>query len=70
MERILDEHPELEHDDILASLAFAADRERRVTSLAGYEAFAGSEYFTQNRAEIGNELPRIRSSSTAWFGTP
>nr|VFJ90390.1 MAG: Uncharacterized conserved protein, DUF433 family [Candidatus Kentron sp. H]VFJ91594.1 MAG: Uncharacterized conserved protein, DUF433 family [Candidatus Kentron sp. H]VFJ98184.1 MAG: Uncharacterized conserved protein, DUF433 family [Candidatus Kentron sp. H] len=33
IEQILDEYPELEREDILASLAFAADRERRVTSL-------------------------------------
>jgi len=34
MERILDEYPEIEREDILACLAFAADRERRITSLA------------------------------------
>nr|VFJ57560.1 MAG: Uncharacterized conserved protein, DUF433 family [Candidatus Kentron sp. FW]VFJ62866.1 MAG: Uncharacterized conserved protein, DUF433 family [Candidatus Kentron sp. FW] len=33
IDRILEEYPELEHDDILACLAFAADRERRVTTL-------------------------------------
>nr|VFJ65935.1 MAG: Uncharacterized conserved protein, DUF433 family [Candidatus Kentron sp. DK] len=32
-DRILEEYPELEHDDILACFAFAADRERRVTTL-------------------------------------
>nr|VFK43933.1 MAG: Uncharacterized conserved protein, DUF433 family [Candidatus Kentron sp. TC] len=33
IDRILEEYSELEHDDILACLAFAADRERRVTTL-------------------------------------
>nr|VFJ62887.1 MAG: Uncharacterized conserved protein, DUF433 family [Candidatus Kentron sp. DK] len=32
-DRLLEEYPELEHDDILACLAFAADRERRITTL-------------------------------------
>lgn len=33
IEQILDEYPELEHEDILACLAFAADREHRVSNL-------------------------------------
>lgn len=33
MEEILDDFPELERDDILAALSFAADRERRVETL-------------------------------------
>nr|VFJ53129.1 MAG: Uncharacterized conserved protein, DUF433 family [Candidatus Kentron sp. FM]VFJ60574.1 MAG: Uncharacterized conserved protein, DUF433 family [Candidatus Kentron sp. FM]VFK12993.1 MAG: Uncharacterized conserved protein, DUF433 family [Candidatus Kentron sp. FM] len=33
IEQILDEYPELEREDILACLAFAADREHRVTTL-------------------------------------
>ncbi len=32
-EEILDDFPELERDDILAALGFAADRERRIESL-------------------------------------
>jgi uncharacterized protein (DUF433 family) len=32
-EEILDDFPELERDDILAALSFAADRERRLESL-------------------------------------
>lgn len=30
MKEVLDDFPDLTHDDILACLAFAADRERRV----------------------------------------
>lgn len=33
MEQVLEEYPELEREDILACLAFAADREHRVTNL-------------------------------------
>ncbi len=33
MEEILDDFPELDRDDILAALGFAADRERRIESL-------------------------------------
>ncbi|MBK1643555.1 hypothetical protein CKO25_02545 [Thiocapsa imhoffii] len=33
IEQILDEYPELEHEDILACLAFPADREHRVSNL-------------------------------------
>ena len=33
MEEILDDYPELEREDILACLAFAADREHRISSL-------------------------------------
>lgn len=32
-EQILEDYPELEHEDILACLAFAADRERRVAHI-------------------------------------
>ncbi len=32
-EQILEDYPELEHEDILACLAFAADRERRVAQI-------------------------------------
>ena len=34
---ILDDFPDLTHDDILACLAFAADRERRLALLPQYE---------------------------------
>ena len=34
---ILDDFPDLTHDDILACLAFAADRERRLATLPQYE---------------------------------
>nr|VFK13845.1 MAG: Uncharacterized conserved protein, DUF433 family [Candidatus Kentron sp. LPFa]VFK29605.1 MAG: Uncharacterized conserved protein, DUF433 family [Candidatus Kentron sp. LPFa] len=34
VKRILDEYPELEYEDILACLAFAADSDRRVSTLA------------------------------------
>lgn len=33
IEEILEDFPELERDDILASLSFAADRERHIESL-------------------------------------
>jgi uncharacterized protein (DUF433 family) len=33
IEEILDDFPELEREDILAALRFAADRERRIESL-------------------------------------
>jgi uncharacterized protein (DUF433 family) len=33
LEELLDDFPELERDDILAALSFAADRERRLESL-------------------------------------
>jgi len=33
VEEILDDFPELERDDILACLSFAADRERHIESL-------------------------------------
>lgn len=37
---ILDDFPDLTREDILACLAFAADRERRLASLPDYEAAA------------------------------
>ncbi|NOT46339.1 MAG: DUF433 domain-containing protein [Acidobacteria bacterium] len=37
---ILDDFPDLTHEDIMACLAFAADRERRLASLPNYEAAA------------------------------
>lgn len=37
---VLDDFPDLTHEDILACLAFAADRERRLASLPDYEAAA------------------------------
>lgn len=37
IEDILSDFPELERDDIIASLAFAADRERRLVDLASYQ---------------------------------
>ncbi len=37
---VLDDFPELTHEDILACFAFAADRERRLASLPDYEAAA------------------------------
>lgn len=36
-QEILDDFPDLTHDDILACLAFAADRERRLATLPQYE---------------------------------
>lgn len=35
---ILDDFPDLTHEDIMACLAFAADRERHLTVLPQYEA--------------------------------
>ncbi len=37
---VLDDFPDLTHEDILACFAFAADRERRLASLPDYEAAA------------------------------
>jgi uncharacterized protein (DUF433 family) len=37
MEEILEDFPELEREDIFAALRFAADRERRLESLATFE---------------------------------
>lgn len=34
---ILDDFPDITHDDILACLAYAADRERRLALLPQYE---------------------------------
>ena len=36
-QEILDDFPDLTHEDILACLAFAADRERRLATLPQYE---------------------------------
>ncbi len=36
-QEILDDFPDLTHDDILACLAFVADRERRLATLPQYE---------------------------------
>ena len=36
-EEILDDFPDITHDDILACLAYAADRERRLALLPQYE---------------------------------
>lgn len=36
-EEILDDFPDLTHEDILACLAYAADRERRLAVLPQYE---------------------------------
>jgi uncharacterized protein (DUF433 family) len=36
-EEILDDFPDLTHEDILACLAYAADRERRLALLPQYE---------------------------------
>ncbi len=36
-EELLDEFPDLTHEDILACLAYAADRERKIAMISNYE---------------------------------
>jgi uncharacterized protein (DUF433 family) len=35
IEELLDDFPDLERDDVLAALAFAVDRERRLSATSG-----------------------------------
>ena len=35
IEDLLDDFPDLERDDVLATLAFAADRERKLSAISG-----------------------------------
>jgi uncharacterized protein (DUF433 family) len=35
IEDLLDDFPDLERDDVLAALAFAADRERKLSAISG-----------------------------------